>query len=43
MVGTYRETVTRILNEFRGKGYIELGRLNVAILDREALEAISEE
>ncbi len=43
MVGTYRETVTRILNEFRSKGYIELGRLNVAILDQEALEAIAEE
>ena len=43
MVGTYRETVTRILNEFRGKGYIELGRLNVAILDRDALQAIAEE
>ncbi len=43
MVGTYRETVTRILNEFRAKGYIELGRLNVAILDRDALQAIAEE
>ncbi len=43
MVGTYRETVTRILNEFRGKGYIELGRLNVVILDRDALEAIADE
>ena len=43
MVGTYRETVTRILNEFRGEGYIELGRLNVAILDRDALQAIAEE
>ena len=43
MVGTYRETVTRILNEFRGKGYIELGRLNVAILDQDALQAIAEE
>ncbi len=43
MVGTYRETVTRILNEFRTRGYIELGRLNVAILDQDALEAIAEE
>ena len=43
MVGTYRETVTRILNEFRTKGYIELGRLNVAILDQKALEDIAEE
>ena len=43
MVGTYRETVTRILNEFRGEGYIELGRLNVAILHRDAPHAIAEE
>ncbi|MCI0856770.1 MAG: Crp/Fnr family transcriptional regulator [Chloroflexi bacterium] len=43
MVGTYRETVTRILNEFRTQGYIELGRLNVAILDQDALQAIAEE
>ena len=43
MVGTYRETVTRILNEFRSKGYIELGRLNVAILEEDALRAIAEE
>ena len=43
MVGTYRETVTRILNEFRSKGYIDLGRLNVAILDQDALEAIAED
>lgn len=43
MVGTYRETVTRILNEFRSAGYIELGRLNVAILDQQAVQAIADE
>ena len=43
MVGTYRETVTRILNEFRGAGYIELGRLNVTILDQEAIQGIADE
>ncbi|MCH7697917.1 MAG: Crp/Fnr family transcriptional regulator [Chloroflexi bacterium] len=43
MVGTYRETVTRILNEFRSAGYIELGRLNVTILDRQAVQAIADE
>ncbi len=43
MVGTYRETVTRILNEFRSEGYIDLGRLNVNILDRDALQAIADE
>ncbi|MCH8949997.1 MAG: Crp/Fnr family transcriptional regulator [Chloroflexi bacterium] len=43
MVGTYRETVTRILNEFRAEGHIELGRLNIAILDAESLRDIAGE
>ena len=43
MVGTYRETVTRILNEFRSAGYIELGRLNVTILNKQAVRAIADE
>lgn len=42
MVGTYRETVTRILNEFRTQGLINLGRLRVTILKREALEETAE-
>lgn len=43
MVGTYRETVTRILNEFRSAGYIDLGRLNVTILKPDALRNIADE
>ena len=43
IVGTYRETVTRILNEFRNEGYVDLGRLNVTILKPDALRAIAEE
>jgi len=43
MVGTYRETVTRILNEFRSEGYIELGRLNVTILKPDTLRDIAGE
>lgn len=43
MVGTYRETVTRILNEFRAEGYIELGRLNITILKPESLRDIAGE
>ncbi|MEX0786173.1 MAG: Crp/Fnr family transcriptional regulator [Dehalococcoidia bacterium] len=43
MVGTYRETVTRILNEFRSAGYVELERLHVTILRPEALRAIADE
>jgi CRP/FNR family cyclic AMP-dependent transcriptional regulator len=42
IVGTYRETVTRVLNEFRAKGYIDLGRMNVVVLQPEALQAIAE-
>lgn len=42
IVGTYRETVTRILNEFRGEGFIELGRLNVTLLNIEDLQAVAE-
>ena len=42
IVGTYRETVTRILNEFRTEGFIRLGRLNVALLKIEELRAIAE-
>ena len=41
MVGTYRETVTRILNEFRSDGYIDFGRLNVTIVKRDELDAIA--
>lgn len=42
MVGTYRETVTRILNDFRNDGHIDLGRLQVTIRDPKALQAIAE-
>ncbi|MCH7699987.1 MAG: Crp/Fnr family transcriptional regulator [Chloroflexi bacterium] len=41
MVGTYRETVTRILNEFRSEGYIDFGRLNVTVVKRDELDAIA--
>jgi CRP-like cAMP-binding protein len=38
MLGTYRETTTQILNEFKNQGWIEIGRKRIEILDREALE-----
>lgn len=38
MIGTYRETVTASLNEFKGQGLIKIGRKRVTILDREGLE-----
>ena len=43
MVGTYRETATRILNEMQAQGSIELGRLQINILDRDALATHAEE
>jgi CRP/FNR family cyclic AMP-dependent transcriptional regulator len=42
MVGTYRETATKILNEFRAYNLIELKRGRVLILDEEGLRALSE-
>ncbi len=38
MIGTYRETVTASLNEFKTQGWIEIGRKRVTILDRDSLE-----
>ena len=43
MVGTYRETATRILNEMRAEGLIELKRMLIEIVDGERLEAIAEQ
>ncbi|MDX1600205.1 MAG: Crp/Fnr family transcriptional regulator [Anaerolineales bacterium] len=39
MLGTYRETTTQTLNEFKNQGWIDIGRKKIRILDREALEA----
>jgi CRP/FNR family cyclic AMP-dependent transcriptional regulator len=42
MLGTYRETVTQILNEWRGENYLELSRKRIHILNAELLRAIAE-
>jgi CRP-like cAMP-binding protein len=42
MVGTYRETATKILNEFRAQGLIELKRGCVVLVDESGLRALSE-
>ncbi len=42
MIGTHRETTTKLLNEFRGQGMIELRRGKVLILDDDALRTHSE-
>ena len=41
MVGTYRETVTVTLNDFRARGLVELGRRSVQVLDADGLEALA--
>ncbi len=43
MVGAYRETVTRTLNEFQAAGYLKLSRRKVQILDRDGLSALLED
>ena len=42
-VGSYRETVTRILNDFRRDGLIDLDRLHVEVKNRAGLEALAVE
>ena len=42
MLGTYRETITQTLNEFRQEGHIEIGRKHILILDQEALETVAQ-
>jgi CRP-like cAMP-binding protein len=42
MIGTHRETTTKLLNEFRSQGVIELRRGKVLILDDAALRDHSE-
>jgi CRP/FNR family cyclic AMP-dependent transcriptional regulator len=41
MVGTNRETVTKILNEFRAAGWIGLRRGKVVLFDLQALRKLS--
>ena len=41
-IGTYRETTTQTLNQFKAQGLIEIGRKRITILDREGLRRIAE-
>lgn len=43
MVGTYRETATRILNEMRGDELVELQRMRIAVTDRRRLALVAAE
>lgn len=38
MLGTYRETTTQTLNDFKNQGWIKIGRKSIEILDRESLD-----
>ena len=40
---TYRETTTKILNEFRAQGLIDLKRGRVVLLDALGLRALAEQ
>jgi CRP-like cAMP-binding protein len=37
MLGTYRETTTQVLNNFKEQGWIEIGRRQITILDLQAM------
>lgn len=43
MVGAYRETVTKTLNEFQAAGYVKLGRRRIQILDPVGLTTLLED
>ena len=43
LVGTYRETATAILGQFRADGLIEMGRRRVILLNPEKLQRIAED
>ncbi len=43
MVGTYRETTTRILNEMRAEGLIDLKRMQISVVDTARLAARASE
>ena len=41
MLGTYRETITQTLNEFKGEGLIDTGRKKVILLDVDRLRMMA--
>jgi CRP-like cAMP-binding protein len=43
MVGAYRETVTKLLDDFQAEGLVELARRRVRVLRRDGLTALLEE
>ncbi|MFQ5855851.1 MAG: Crp/Fnr family transcriptional regulator [Anaerolineae bacterium] len=43
MIGTYRETTTQTLNEFKRDGLLDIGRKRLELYDLEGLQAIAEQ
>jgi len=41
MLGTYRETTTQTLNDFKNDGVIRLGRKSIEVVDLDQLEAVA--
>jgi CRP-like cAMP-binding protein len=42
MLGTYRETITQTLNDFKANGLVDISRKRVEIIDYEGLETLAE-
>ena len=42
MLGTYRETVTQTLNDFKSDGLVEISRKRIQIMDSDGLEMLAE-
>jgi CRP-like cAMP-binding protein len=43
MLGTYRETITQTLNDFKADGLVEIGRKQIILLDTERLAGLAEQ
>lgn len=43
LVGSYRETVTMTLNQFRDAGYIEIGRRRIVLINEDELANIADD
>lgn len=41
LLGTYRETITQTLNDFKADDLVEIGRKQVVLLDRDRLEELA--
>ncbi len=42
ILGTYRETITQTLNDFKAEGLVSISRKRVEIVDRDGLEILAE-